>query len=161
MFFCRNKGRWGLAILLAFLAPSAFSTGALVAVSLGMPDGVLGPTLAQASQLGIPVIIRGVWKNVGATRERVQALVGHQKLQGISIDPVAFRAFKIKSVPALVVFDGFPCGKDQKSAPCPENTFDIVWGNIPLVNHLGRIGERSPSLARRQFANKNRRKKNG
>ncbi len=50
---------------------------------------------------------------------------------GILIDPICFKKFDIKSVPALVI------DKNDK--------FDVIYGNISLKQALGIIAEKSES----------------
>lgn len=164
-------------ISLILSAPSfASQNSAYLFVSLGMPDDVLSQYLIQAKQYHIPVVIRGLYtakndtttdKTVGSfndTANRVFSLLKKEKMDakikksmgGVSINPLLFRAFNIRAVPALVVTDQPSCIQEnhQKTRDiyCPSDSFDVVYGNIPILKQLKIVEEKSKSKQRSNLA---------
>lgn len=166
-------------ISLILSAPSlsfASQNSAYLFVSLGMPDDVLSQYLIQAKQYHIPVVIRGLYtakndtttdKTIGSfndTANRVFSLLEKEKMNskikksmgGVSINPLLFRAFNIRVVPELVVTDQPSCIQEnhQKTQDiyCPSNSFDVVYGNIPIQKQLKIIEEKSKSKQRSNLA---------
>ena len=100
---------------------------AMLFVSLGMPKLVLRQYLVQSKQYAIPVVIRGLLGNSypKTTKRIYEILHPHNKQpikSGIEIDPIWFRQFNIKVVPALVLNDG--------SQSC------VIYGNLKLPKLL-------------------------
>lgn len=156
-----------LVALLSLLIWTTFALGAKSAllVSLGMPDAVLKAYLAQAKQYGIPVVIRGLYSDalnkegVGSfkdTANRIQSLIKKSNLGGVSINPLLFRAFNIKVVPAYVVYDqSSSCIRDsarKKGVLCQDSRFDVVYGNVVLSQLIMTVRDRSPSVERAAYA---------
>lgn len=104
---------------------------AIVFVSLGMPDLSLKQIIQDAERYQIPVVIRGLYENsFRKTAEKMFDLVKEKNKGGISINPLWFKKYNIKSVPAIVV------GQDYGAKT------DVVYGNIPLKQALSIIAER-------------------
>ncbi len=153
-----------LGILLMMVTSVGFCSQAVLLVSLGMPDNALIAYLKQAHQYHIPVVTRGLYTDnstkpenpyIGSfkdTANRVKQLVQKSKVGGASINPLLFRAFNVKTVPALVLYDdGLSCIQQTAHAPntpCDKNTYDIVYGNIPIYKQLAIISEQSSSPER-------------
>lgn len=132
-------------IIFIFLCNSAFSVfafeqsrknNAMLFVSLGMPKLVLRQYLIQSKQLGIPLIIRGLLQNsYPVTAKRIyQILHPKNRFQkaikgGFEIDPVYFKKYHIKVVPALVISSG--------------SNSSVVYGNIPIKKLLQVIASNS------------------
>jgi type-F conjugative transfer system pilin assembly protein TrbC len=125
--------------------PKGAATGVMVFVSLSMPDRLLREILISAHQYHIPVIVRGLVHNdMRATLARMFAII-HPKgtttaiKGGFEINPLWFRAFDIKAVPAVVAIQG---GDNcYGNAPCPSRTFDVIYGNITLHDALKEIAK--------------------
>lgn len=125
--------------------PKGAATGVMVFVSLSMPDRLLREILISAHHYHIPVIVRGlVHKDMRATLARMFAII-HPKgtttaiKGGFEINPLWFRAFDIKAVPAVVAIQG---GQNcYGNAPCPSRTFDVIYGNITLHDALKEIAK--------------------
>ncbi len=161
-----KKGALGVLLMMA--TSVSCSSQAVLLVSLGMPDNALIAYLKQAHQYHIPLVIRGLYtdKNtktenvyIGSfedTANRVKKLVQKSKVGGVSINPLSFRAFGIKAVPALVVYDdGLSCIQKTAHTPntlCNKNTYDVVYGNIPIYKQLAIISDQSPSHERADFS---------
>ncbi len=157
-----------LGALLMMVTSVSFCSQAVLLVSLGMPDNALIAYLRQAHQYHIPLVIRGLYtdKNTKAenpyvgsfkdTANRVKQLVQKSKMGGVSINPLLFRAFDIKAVPALVLYDdGLSCIQQTAhapSTPCDKNTYDVVYGNIPIYKQLAIISDQSSSPERANFS---------
>lgn len=153
-----------LGALLMMVTSVSFCSQAVLLVSLGMPDNALIAYLRQAHQYHIPVVIRGLYtdKNTKAenpyigsfkdTANRVKQVVQKSKVGGVSINPLLFRAFAIQAVPALVIYDDdLSCIQQSAHAtntPCDKNTYDAVYGNIPIYKQLAIISEQSSSSER-------------
>ena len=157
-----------LCTIALLLSSSAFAERAVLLVSLGMPDNTLKAYLIQANTYQIPVVIRGLYTKaqnqslhpyVGSfkdTAERVKQLIGKSNKGGISIDPSLFRSFGIEAVPALVIYDETQrCLENSRGAKpsCPENSFDVVFGNLPIQKQLEHIVHQSKAFRRSDFAN--------
>lgn len=132
--------------------PKGVATGVMVFVSLSMPDRLLRETLISAHHYHIPVIVRGLVHNdMRATLARMFAII-HPKgtttaiKGGFEINPLWFRAFDIKAVPAVVVAiqGGDNC---YGNAPCPSRTFDVIYGNITIHDALKEIAKHGQSAS--------------
>lgn len=151
------------------LFSQVFAERAVLLVSLGMPNNTLKLYLTQAKQYHIPVVIRGLYtqkdhKNakpfVGSFKDtvsRVQSLVKDSNTGGVSINPLLFRAFGIKVVPALVVYnEGRACldwASHATGPTCDKDEFDVVYGNQPIKTLLKRISEDYDEGHRADYAN--------
>ena len=131
-------------LILLLCLPSMCSAHTILCVSLGMPKHTLRDYFKQAASYHIPIVIRGLYSkkpsSIGSVKDtvaRLKQLVG--KRQGISIDPLYFREFKIKAVPALVIY------QDKQRD-------DMVLGNIPLAQSLHLIIQHAKYSANAQEA---------
>ncbi len=157
-----------LSVFLLLFTSIGFAEQAVLLVSLGMPDNALRAYLKQGKQYHVPVVIRGLYtdKNdhtaraylgsFGDTANRVKALMQNNKVGGVSIDPLLFRAFAIQVVPALVIYDKtLRCieRSNRTQAPvCAKGSFDVVFGNLPIKKLLSRVVARSSVAARVNYA---------
>ena len=134
-------------------------------VSLGMPIDTLSQYLSEAKQYHIPVLIRGLYtqkndtktdKTVGSfddTANRIFQILKNEDenktniselkklMGGVSINPLLFRSFSIRVVPALVITDDqSDCVTKSHSknehVVCPTSNFDVVYGNVPIYKQL-------------------------
>lgn len=122
------------------------ASGAILFVSFSMPDSLLFALSDEAAKFHIPVVINGLvdgnFNKTIETFKRLQSEARKQHLhfKGVSIDPVWFSQFHIRSVPALVV-----------TAPAKFNQpFDVVYGNASIKKGLeliARKGDANPKLA--------------
>ena len=117
-----------------------------------MPKTALTQLMQQASDLNVPVVIRGLWENdFAATVNKVQSLIlsenGDTILGGVEINPVWFKQFNIQQVPAFVAINKGQCIGDP---PCDAANFDVVYGNVSLYNALETIANKGayPEIAR-------------
>lgn len=163
----------GSALLLT--ASFSFASHAVLLVSLGMPDNALKAYLKQAHQYRIPLVIRGLYTDqrnesdnpyIGSfkdTAHRVKQLIQTNKVGGVSINPLLFRAFSIKAVPALVVYDdALSCIQQAAHAPqaeCDHTHYDVIVGNIPMDKQLTLIADQSLSEERANFSRHRLKKK--
>ncbi|MDQ9128469.1 type-F conjugative transfer system pilin assembly protein TrbC [Serratia fonticola] len=103
--------------------------GAVVFASFSMPENDLRQRVADATERGIPVVLRGmVGGDMRQTANAVVKLVKDSNQGGVQIDPVAFRTYGVQSVPVLVV-------------TCGEGLYDRVHGDITLADALRKVAE--------------------
>ncbi|MCG9658770.1 type-F conjugative transfer system pilin assembly protein TrbC [Vibrio mediterranei] len=114
-------------------------------VSLNMPQSSLIPLLRQASELGAPVMIRGVLpQGFKATIDAVYQLMAQMKQQhlpplgGVSIDPHAFTIWHVTRVPTFVL---------QPTALNPAEPSPAEPGRADRL-----VGNLTPMAALKQFA---------
>lgn len=125
-----------------------YSPKAIVFVSLGMPKALLISILKDADRYHVPVVIRGLVDNsfsktmsiIFDLMKEMREIKGTETFStdknraGILIDPLWFKYFSIKTVPAVVVtnqpLDSFSTSQN------PSNNFDVIYGNIPLKRSL-------------------------
>lgn len=127
--------------------------GALLFVSFSMPSPLLFALVDEAALYNIPVVINGLvdgdFKKTIETFKRLSADAKKQHLnfKGVSIDPVWFTQFQIKSVPALVVTERLKSieteGEDLNQP------FDVVYGNARIKNSLELISNKGDAAAAR------------
>lgn len=175
-----------LALFFLSSASYAAQKSVFLFVSLGMPDDVLSQYFVQAKQYHIPVIIRGLYteksdlstdKTIGSfkdTANRVLFLLKNENkiglnkadiknnsdlkksMGGVLINPLLFRNFNIRVVPALVVTNDISCVDDNHKKygdeKCKTNSFDVVYGNIPIQKQLEIVSEKSPNEIRANIA---------
>lgn len=123
--------------------------GLLIFASLGMPEASLKALVKQADQVGAPVIIQGLYKNIfQLTADKIFNLVkpkkeGGKYQGGIVIDPNWFKMYGITKVPAFVITHQFNAclggksGKSGKSGKdCKVADYDILTGNLSVQDAL-------------------------
>jgi conjugal transfer pilus assembly protein TrbC len=114
----------------------------LVFVSSSMPLVSLRQWFIQAQRLGAVVILRGLVNNsLVTTKAWLTSLMEQLHLEGgVEINPVAFEAFGILQVPAVVVTtEKLQCVSNEH---CIAPSFDVVYGNMSLYEALNAIAER-------------------
>ncbi|WP_301338305.1 type-F conjugative transfer system pilin assembly protein TrbC [Vibrio mediterranei] len=127
-------------------------------VSLSMPQSSLIPLLRQASELGAPVMIRGVLpQGFKATINAVYQLMAQMQQQhlpplgGVSIDPHAFTTWHVTRVPTFVLQETETSpSSPTESNPAESGQADRLVGNLtPMaaLNQFAISGEHS-ELAR-------------
>lgn len=153
-----------VSMLFFCITSSSLASNAVLLVSLGMPDAVLKAYLKQGKQYHIPIVIRGLYSekahlasnpiigNFKDTAERVKALTQDNKMGGVSINPLLFRAFNVKTVPAFIVYDDhLSCLESVNKTPyqsCQPDTFDVQFGNLPLPKLLSHVADQSDDASR-------------
>jgi conjugal transfer pilus assembly protein TrbC len=113
----------------------------LIFVSSSMPSSSLTQWFHQAQQIHAPVILRGFVSNsLQGTQTWLKSFSQQDELaKGIEINPVAFEAYGIMQVPAVVVTTGsLQCNKEK----CQAQPFDVVYGNTALAHALKSIAEK-------------------
>jgi conjugal transfer pilus assembly protein TrbC len=119
-------------LMLLFLNQAEAMPEMYAFVSFSMPKTLLEQTLNDCVRLDIPAYLNGLYHNsMKDTALKVMKL--SQKIPGLNlqIDPTAFERFGINQVPALVVEN------DKK--------FDVIYGNLPLLEALSRIADSGES----------------
>lgn len=130
--------------------------GAVLFVSFSMPDALLFALADEAAHFNIPVVINGLvdgdFKKTIETFKRLNLEAKKQPLnfKGLSIDPIWFSQFQIKSVPALVVTERSKqcASKDD----CINQPFDVVYGNASISKALELIVKKGDSGAQQAKA---------
>lgn len=130
--------------------------GAMLFISFSMPESLILSFADEAARFDMPVVLKGL---VAGDFKQTMAKIAHlqqkarkegYRFEGVSIDPVWFEQFDIKAVPALVVTERLlSCEAQQK---CPNQAFDVVYGNISIHRALSDIAERGvevPNVARK------------
>jgi conjugal transfer pilus assembly protein TrbC len=126
---------------------------AVVFVSFSMPTLSLKQIIQDAAYYQIPVVVRGLCENsFRKTIEKIFDLVKEDNKGGILINPVWFRKYDIKTVPAVVVSGGEADASSEENKKNKRNEksakgdgfkkTDVVYGNIPLKRALTIIAER-------------------
>ena len=123
--------------------------GAILFVSFSMPDSLLFALSDEAARFHIPVVINGLvdgdFKKTITAFSKLHAKAKESKwaFNGVSIDPLWFEQFHITAVPALVVSKRpSSCGQQLL---CPEQTYDVVYGNASIKNSLQLIAQKGDS----------------
>ncbi len=113
----------------------------LVFISSSMPPASLAQWFIEAEQFGAPLILRGLVNNsMSETKRWIKPFIeqAHNK-GGIEINPIAFEAYGITQVPAVVVTTGtLECASNQTLAP----PFDVITGNTSLSFALKIMAEK-------------------
>lgn len=105
----------------------------LIFVSFSMPKESLKGWISEAEKIHAPVVIRGLVNNsFKETLARMNELVSNNK-GGVQLDPVLFKKFQIKQVPAVVVRDG--------------NEYDVIYGDSHLDYALETVIKRNDALS--------------
>jgi type-F conjugative transfer system pilin assembly protein TrbC len=98
----------------------------LIFVSFSIPRESLIAYLHDAKKVHAAVIIRGLIDNsFQKTFQQVANLVKASDGEGVQLNPILFKNFSIKSVPAIVIGD------------------EVVYGDVPLSYAIKIINERS------------------
>jgi conjugal transfer pilus assembly protein TrbC len=133
----------GLAFLLSFTSLAATAEARiLIFISSSMPKASLMQWFSQAQVTGAPLILRGLVNNsLPETRRWMTSFIeASHDSGGIEINPLAFEAYHITEVPAVVVTQGIlQCLTNQA---CIAPPFDVVVGNISLFSALKNIAEK-------------------
>lgn len=131
------------AILIGLLLGSLLSTvvmasnpgdkNVIIFVSFSMPNESLKGWITEAERIHAPLVIRGLVNNsFKETLACMKELVGDNK-GGMQLDPVLFKKFQIKQVPAVVV---------RK-----ENEYDVIYGDAHLGYALETVIKRNDNLS--------------
>lgn len=154
--------RW-LLLLFCLSTLPVMSANVVLMISLAMPDDALKLYFTEAHNLHIPVVIRGFYYNndkksgyIGNFKDtvgRINHLLKNRDHGGLSVDPLIFRAFNVRAVPALAVYDDdLSCiRRSRHLEKCPEDSFDIVYGNLPIKQMLKIISNHTKSNKRKNI----------
>ncbi len=139
----KEMGRIANQRILPRKNPNANAPNLLVFATLGMPRPALKALLSQADKYRIPIVIRGVLPGgFTQTINQVQSLViapnKKKAIGGIAINPRWFKQFHIQQAPAFVAIKPGAC---QSPAPCPEQDFDVLYGNMSLTSALDYLAQ--------------------
>lgn len=103
---------------LSVYATERSKSGIIVCISFSMPAESIKGWMNEAAKIHAPVVIRGLINNsFRETLKKMNELASDNK-GGIQLDPMLFREYQIRQVPAIVVSNG--------------STYDIVYGDTHL-----------------------------
>ena len=139
--------------------PSAFSgkdvPELMVFVSFSLPKATLQQIVGQAEKSGAVLVLRGLHGNsLTRTGEEIARLVGDRKVTAI-IHPPAFKQFKVRRVPALVLARSGQASKIGEDGCAPVSSFIRVDGDVTQDYALDLIERQAPvwaEVARRYAA---------
>ncbi len=114
----------------------------LIFISFSMPEKSIEAYLRDAKKIHASVVIRGLIDNsFQKTFQRIAMLVKSSGGDGVELNPIWFKRFDIKTVPAVVVVvDGSPCFKNNTCQK--DRDFDVMTGDITLASALRIIRDR-------------------
>ena len=93
-------------------------------ISFSMPKESLKVLAKQAKKAGGTLVLRGLVDNsVKKTLATIVEVFGKEEFDGFTIDPLAFKNFGIKAVPAVVVAES-------------SKKFDVMYGDVSLYYAL-------------------------
>lgn len=111
----------------------------LIFVSFSMPEQSLMAYLRDAKRAQACVVIRGLIDNsFPKTFQRLAGLIKTSEGDGVELNPLWFKKFDIKAVPAVVVVQ--------------DNQADVMTGNITLSSALKMIRDRGDNKDTAQAA---------
>ena len=124
------------------------AAGLIVFVSLGMPEASLKRLIADASRVKGTLVLRGVRdRSMKATTNLLADLMRERQVPW-QIDPVLFKRFDVKAVPAVVLVDpNRPVLVDCGANRCQEAAYAKVNGDVTLRYALQVIEKQDPALA--------------
>lgn len=106
----------------------------IIFVSFSMPEQSIVNLLQDAKKIHASVVIRGLIHNsFKETFIKMASIVKKAGGGGVELNPPVFKKFNIEKVPAVVVLSNQNC---QLELSCPEDKYDVVYGNIPLYDSL-------------------------
>lgn len=110
----------------------------IIFISFSMPTQSIVSLLQDAQKIHASVVIRGLIHNeFKETFKRISSIVTEAKGGGVELNPLVFSKFNIQKIPAFVVIpDGEICLLEKI---CPDERFDVVYGDIPLFDALKEI----------------------
>ena len=102
-------------------------------ISFSMPEPSIKQIIEDAHRYNISVVARGLYKNsLRETADKIMKLTKEKNQGGILINPLWFKKYDIKAVPAVLLAKGSETN----------NIYDVVYGNVPLKRALTIIAEK-------------------
>ena len=128
-------------------APAKDVPELMVFVSFSLPKETLQRIVSQAEKSGAVLVLRGLHGN-SLTRmgEEIARLVGDRKVTAI-IHPPAFKQFKVRQVPALVLARSGQASKIGEDGCAPVSSFIRVDGDVTQDYALDLIERQAPAWA--------------
>jgi len=136
-------------------APGKDEPELMVFISFSLPKETLQRIVSQAEKSGAVLVLRGL-KGNSLTRmgEEIAELVGARNVTAI-IHPPAFKQFKVRQVPALVLARSGQASKIGEDGCAPGSSFIRVDGDVTQDYALDLIERQAPvwaEVARRYAA---------
>ena len=126
--------------------PKLPEDGVIIFASFSMSTDNIHQLLQASYKYQIPVVIRGFVNGSLPKTEKMLMKAMHygkndQSKVGVAINPLWFREFNIKAVPAFVSFHR-PLDCMNPDEVCKGERYDIVKGNIPVASALDILATR-------------------
>lgn len=128
----------------------------LIFISSSMPEASLKALARDAIRIGAPLILRGIVGTgfpstarfmmgvLGANRKRKSQVPSDPSVVRAMIDPVQFRRFDVRTVPAFVLVPDGACLGHACPTAVPDNVH--VAGDVTLDYALAYIGRTHPAV---------------
>lgn len=119
----------------------------LIFISFSMPEKSIEAYLRDAKKIHASIVIRGLIDNsFQKTFQRMATLVKSSGGDGVELNPIWFKRFNIKTVPAVVIVsENSPCFKNNICQK--DHDFDVITGDITLASALRIIRDRGITKA--------------
>lgn len=117
----------------------------LVFVSLGMPAATLERLMADARQVHVTFVLRGmIDHDLQKTMQAVKNVIGQHKAAWF-IDPDAFKRFAVTAVPSYVLLKRGAVARDCGGNQCfADGDFAKISGDVSIDYALDQIASRLP-----------------
>lgn len=126
-------------------APVKGDKSLYIFISFSMPDAMIKQYLREGLQYKGRVVIRGLIDgSMAKTTTKLASLIEEDEKDriGIAIDPRAFEAFDIKTVPAIAISE-FPLARCEKEdCVMKVGKFDIIYGSVSVKYALEQFAGR-------------------
>lgn len=130
----------GLWVISPFIWADVPKSSVMIFVSFSMPHDSLKEWMDDANQIHAPVLIRGLVNNsFKETTKQVASLLNNNQ-GGVQLDPLLFKRFGIRQVPAVVV-------TDPNCSPNQSCEFDVIYGDVTLAYALEKIAHANDAVS--------------
>lgn len=110
----------------------------IIFVSFSMPEQSIVSLMKDAKRIHASIVIRGLIHNsFKETFLKMASIVKEASGGGVELNPPAFKKYNIQKVPAVVVIPTNQTCFSEKI--CAEESFDVIYGDIPLYDALKAI----------------------
>ena len=121
-----------------FLKSEKNNSNAIIFISFSMPDQSIISLVQDARKIHASVVIRGLIHNsFKETFIKMASIVKESGGGGVELNPLLFKKYNIKAVPAVVVVPNDQSCFLEKI--CSDEKFDVIYGDIPIFNALKTI----------------------
>lgn len=124
-----------MGIFLMPLSLYAAESNVIIFVSFSMPEESIKEWIRDAKLIHAPVVIRGLIHNSFKETTHKMAEIVEKERGGVELNPLLFKKYHIKKVPAVVLTHGGECLPDQS---CDEQ-FNVIYGDAELEYALNQF----------------------